>query len=156
MLHSAIGTPRGGAEEFAIDDAGVWYYRGSPIRREPLVRLLAGMLRRDATGHFLHTPEQRLRVRVADAPFLVVDFEQEGARLLFVTNLGARYPLDRQHPLEVRVVAERGTRLYQQIDNGLSARVERAVYYRLAELAVMHPAGSRYGVMSCGEFFPLE
>jgi len=146
--------------EFSIDREARWHHRGTPIRREPLLRMLASMLRRDARGHFLATAEQRLPVEVADAPFLVTDLEIECAgaspRLVLVTELGARHVAGAQHPLVLRrdpVAAE--WRLYQQLGEGLEALVHRHVFYRLAELAEAGPGG-RLGVRSDGEFFVLD
>jgi hypothetical protein len=147
----------GGPPEFAIDSHGRWLHRGTPIRREAMVRLLAGMLRREGDDYVLVTPQQRLRVQVADAPFVVVDFEREGDTLVLVTNLGERYALDEAHPLRLQPAADgRGMRAYQDLHNGISARIARAAWYRLAEIAVAETGGSRHGVHSAGRFFPLE
>jgi hypothetical protein len=44
----------------AIRSDGVWLYQGSPIGRMPLVKLFAGVLRKDADGrHYLVTPAGR-------------------------------------------------------------------------------------------------
>jgi hypothetical protein len=151
------GAARGGPPEFAIDAHGRWLHRGMPVRREAMVRLFAGMLRREGDDYVLVTPQQRLRVQVADAPFLVVDFEREGDTLVLITNLGERYPLDEAHPLRLRPAADGGgVRAYQDLHDGISARIARAAWYRLAELAVAEPGGSRHGVCSAGRFFPLE
>ena len=42
---------------------GVWLYRNSPIGRMPLVKLFAGVLRKDADGkHYLVTPVEKVDV----------------------------------------------------------------------------------------------
>lgn len=148
---------RGGTPEFAIDFEGRWLHRGTPIRREAMVRLFAGMLRRERGAYVLVTPQQRVRVEVADAPFLIVDFERNGDTFVFVTNLGERYALDETHPLRLQPAADGGgVRAYQELRDGISARIARAAFYRLAECAVTEPGGSRYGVYSAGRFFALE
>ena len=59
---------------------GVWLYQGSPIGRMPLVKLFAGVLRKDADGkHYLVTPAEKVDVAVADAPFLAVEMEVRGS-----------------------------------------------------------------------------
>ena len=59
---------------------GVWIYGGTPIGRMPLVKLFAGVLRKDADGkHYLVTPAEKVDVDVADAPFLAVEMEVQGS-----------------------------------------------------------------------------
>ena len=59
---------------------GVWFYQGSPIGRMPLVKLFAGVLRKDADGkHYLVTPAEKVDVAVDDAPFLAVEMEVQGS-----------------------------------------------------------------------------
>ena len=59
---------------------GVWIYGGSPIGRMPLVKLFAGVLRKDADGrHYLVTPAEKVDVAVDDAPFLAVEMEVRGS-----------------------------------------------------------------------------
>jgi hypothetical protein len=61
---------------------GVWIYGGTPIGRMPLVKLFAGVLRKDADGrHYLVTPVEKVDVEVADAPFLAVEMEARGQRV---------------------------------------------------------------------------
>ena len=71
---------------------GVWIYGGTPIGRMPLVKLFAGVLRKDADGrHYLVTPAEKVDVEVADAPFLAVEMEVRGSgreqSLVFRTNV---------------------------------------------------------------------
>ena len=70
----------------------MWLYQGSPIGRMPLVKLFAGVLRKDADGkHYLVTPAEKVDVAVEDAPFLAVEMEVHGSgreqRLTFRTNV---------------------------------------------------------------------
>src|SRR5580692_2992826 len=71
---------------------GTWFYRGTPITRQRLVKLFASVLRREDDGsYWLVTPVERGRVAVEDAPFLAVAVNSEGSgrdrRLSFRTNL---------------------------------------------------------------------
>ena len=46
----------------------------------PLVKLFAGVLRKDADGkHYLVTPVEKVDVAVEDAPFLAVEMEVQGS-----------------------------------------------------------------------------
>ena len=52
-----------------IRSDGVWFYAGTPIGRMPLVKLFAGVLRKDDDGQrYLVTPAEKVDVDVADAP----------------------------------------------------------------------------------------
>jgi hypothetical protein len=148
--------------EFSIDREGVWHHRGVPIRREALLWLFAGMLRRGRDGAWvLESAGQRVPVDVVDAPFVATEarVEQEAARqrIWLRTSTGREVPVDREHPLLLRPDPVRGeTRLYHRISQGLEALVHRNVFYRLAELAEPEPRGERLGIHSDGAFFPLE
>jgi len=90
---------------------GTWYYRGSPIARQRLVKLFASVLRREEDGNFwLVTPVERGRVAVEDAPFLAVELNSEGSgrdrRLSFRTNLDEIVAAGPEHPLRVAMDAK--------------------------------------------------
>ena len=121
---------------------GVWLYSGSPIGRMPLVKLFAGVLRKDADGkHYLVTPAEKVDVDVADAPFLAVEMEVQGSgreqSLVFRTNVDDIVIAGPRHPL--RFAAEpgsQGLKPYLLVRGRLEALVTRALYYDLVELAV--------------------
>jgi hypothetical protein len=85
--------PYCGEIDLRIAADGTWFYRGSPIGREALVRLFGSVLRREPDGrHVLVTPVEMLGIEVEDAPFLAVEVAEEGSGreqvLTFRTNLG--------------------------------------------------------------------
>ena len=56
---------------------GTWFYMGTPIGREPLVRLFSTVLRKDEDGKtYLVTPVEKVGIRVEDAPFLAVEMAE--------------------------------------------------------------------------------
>jgi hypothetical protein len=140
---------------------GVWIYGGSPIGRMPLVKLFAGVLRKDADGrHYLVTPVEKIDVAVADAPFLAVEMEVQGSgraqRLIFRTNVDDVVTAGAEHPL--RFVAEPGSgglKPYLLVRGRLEALVTRALYYDLVELVVTD-AERGFGLRSGGEFFSMQ
>ena len=148
--------------DFHIDRHGTWRYRGSVIEREAMVRLFAGMLHKRGEHYVLQTPEQVLRVRVDDAPFLITDMElsADGAelrRIWMITDLGERFMLCREHPLFLREDRGRGeVRVYQRVRDGMPALVHRNVFYRMAEMAEIDGESGMAGVRSDGAFFALE
>ena len=150
------------AAQFSIDRAGRWYYQGSEVRREAMVRLFASQLRVENGCHLLVTPEQKLRVDVEDVPFIIVAMRDEGSdrqrRISLTTNVGQSVELGHQHALEMRRSGEREEHPYIDLGDGLWARVARNVFYELAEIAIAEHSGEgqRLGVWSHGVFYRLS
>ena len=139
---------------------GVWFYQNSPIGRMPLVKLFAGVLRKDADGkHYLVTPVEKVDVAVEDAPFLAVEMEVQGSgreqRLVFRTNVDDVVTAGSGHPLRFSVdAAGGGLKPYLLVRGRLEALVTRALYYDLVELAVTD-AERGLGLWSDGAFLPM-
>ncbi|MDX2101485.1 MAG: DUF1285 domain-containing protein [Alphaproteobacteria bacterium] len=147
-----------GVARFRIDRAGQWWHDGGLIRREGLVRLFAGILRREGEEHWLVTPVERERVEVEEAAFLVTTLTTTGQgadrRIEVETNVGIRAVVGPNNPLRVETTPGTGEpRPYILIRNGVEARVVRSAFYHLVELA--EECQGRLGVWSQGAFFPL-
>jgi uncharacterized protein len=140
---------------------GVWIYGGSPIGRMPLVKLFAGVLRKDDDGkHYLVTPVEKIDVDVADAPFLAVEMEVQGTgrkqSLVFRTNVDDIVTAGPGHPLRFSVdAAGGGLKPYVRVRGRLEALVTRALYYDLVELAATDSERG-FGLWSGGAFFPMQ
>ncbi len=140
---------------------GVWIYQGSPIGRMPLVKLFAGVLRKDDDGkHYLVTPAEKVDVAVEDAPFLAVEMEVKGSgreqRLTFRTNVDDIVEAGPEHPIRFAVEpGSEGLKPYLHVRGRLEALVTRALYYDLVELAV-EDAGRGLGLWSSGAFFHMR
>jgi hypothetical protein len=138
---------------------GVWIYGGTPIGRMPLVKLFAGVLRKDADGkHYLVTPVEKVDVAVADAPFLAVEMEVQGSgreqTLVFRTNVDDVVTAGPEHPIRFAVEpGSQGLKPYLHVRGRLEALVTRALYYDLVELAV--DDGGGLGLWSGGAFFAM-
>lgn len=141
---------------------GRWYYMGSPIGREALVRLFASVLRRDEDGrHYLVTPVERVGITVDDAPFLAVELHAEGKgseQVLTVrTNVGDVVRVDDEHPLRFeRETGTDGLKPYIKVRGRLDALFARPLLYQLAELFEEQPVSGNMtlGVWSDGRFYP--
>ncbi|MEK9671191.1 MAG: DUF1285 domain-containing protein [Rhodospirillaceae bacterium] len=141
---------------------GTWFYGGSPIGRKELLNLFSTVLRRDDAGdHWLITPTEICRIRVDDAPFLAVEAHVTGAgdeqNITLRTNIDQTVAMGADHPLRVEVDPKTGEpRPYVALDHGLEARLTRAVFYQLVDLAVEEiVAGEHiYGIWSGGHLFP--
>jgi uncharacterized protein len=140
-----------------------WQYQGSAITRAPLVALFASVLRKDEDGQtYLVTPAEKVLVRVADAPFLAVEMQVEGASdkqvIHLRTNLDEWVGVSPQHPL--RFEAQLGTgglKPYVRVRGRLDALLTRAIYLDLVTLAEANTAGGQtFGVWSAGLRWSLE
>jgi hypothetical protein len=149
--------------DMKISADGVWHYAGSPIGREPLVRLFSTVLRRDADGRYLLvTPVEKLGITVEDVPFLAVEMHAEGdgdtARLVFRTNVGDVVTAGPERPLRfVDDPANGGLVPYVLVRGRLEARLTRALAHELASRAVttVVDGTEQLGVWSDGAFFPM-
>lgn len=140
---------------------GTWFYNGTPIQRERLVRLFASILRRESDGEFvLVTPVEKVGIEVEDAPFqaveLAVDGEGEAAVLTVRTNTGDVVTIGPDHPLRARRdPANDGFVPYVRVRGRLDARFTRAMALELAEL-VVEGEGGELVVWSGGVAFPID
>jgi hypothetical protein len=141
---------------------GTWHYRGSPIGRPAMVRLFAGILRRDPERYVLVTPVEKVAVEVEDAPFLAVelkvDGEGEARRLSFRTNLDEWAEAGPEHALRFEPGPAEGVKPYVHIRGGLWALATRPVYYELVELGETRAVDGvdMFGVSSGGTFFAIR
>ncbi len=137
---------------------GTWFYMGTPIGREALVRLFASVLRKDGDRYFLVTPVEKVGITVDDAPFVAVDFRREGDRLVFTTNVGDETAAGPEHP--IRVVRDPRTgepAPYVHVRAALEALIDRKSFYRLVEIGETRAVEGVdwFGVASGGAFFPI-
>ena len=133
---------------------GTWFYLGTPIGRHALVKLFAGIIRRDGQDYFLVTPVEKVGIKVDDAPFIAVDFNPVADGLEFVTNVEDRVIAGPDHP--IRVVCDPVTgepSPYILIRRNLEALIDRKSFYRLVDLGEVE--GAWFGVWSQGVFFPI-
>ncbi|MET1411982.1 DUF1285 domain-containing protein [Roseibium sp. HPY-6] len=142
---------------------GTWFYLGSPIGRQPLVRLFASVLRKDEDGkHYLVTPVEKIGITVDDAPFLAVEMvaagEGEDQQLTLRTNLGEVVKVDEDHPLRFEKEPDSGgLKPYVLVRGRLEALFTRALMYQLADLIVDRSGSDRSetGIWGGGQFFEI-
>lgn len=151
-----------GTIDMRIARDGTWYYQGSPIRREAMVRLFSSVLRRDGSDYFLVTPVEKLGITVEDCPFVAVAVERDTTRepsiLRFTLNNAEKVPLDVDHPLRVEIDGQQQPHPVLAVRSGLEALVSRSVFYELVERATELPGAdgmSRLVLHSAGQTFEL-
>lgn len=155
--------PYCGEIDMEIRADGTWFYLGTPIGRQPLVRLFSTVLRRDDDGAtYLVTPVEKVKIRVVDAPFVAVEMsvsERDGERVLtFRTNVGDVVEAGPDHPLRFVVHGDNHQlKPYLHVRGRLEALVSRAVMYdliALGDVAVIDGT-EMFAVRSAGVTFPV-
>ncbi len=149
-----------GAMEIRAD--GSWYHEGGRINRPAMVRLFSTILRREADGsHVLVTPAEKLSIAVEDTPFRAVEMKSEGEgetrRLVFRLDTDDLVLAGADHPLGFGDDPDNpDPRLHVRgsIGNGLEARIDRALYYEIADLALAEGEDPP-AIWSNGARFPL-
>lgn len=150
---------RSGDSAMRITRDGRWYHEGDPITRPNMVRLFSTILRREADGsHVLVTPAEKLSIQVEDAPFVAVEVKSAGEgrdrRLAFRLNTGDLVVAGPEHRL--RFTERDGEPApYLAVRGGMEARIARAPYYELAEMAIAE-AAQPLGLWSDGVFFEMD
>lgn len=141
---------------------GTWFYLGTPIGRRGLVKLFSSILKREGDAYFLVTPVEKVGIRVADAPFVAVDVEAEGAgrdqRLTFRTHVDDEVTAGPDHPIRVVRDPETGEPSpYVRVRSNLEALIDRKTFYRLVEFGSHedHEGARWFGLWSDGAFFPM-
>ena len=131
-----------GESHMRIAADGSWWHEGTRIARPAMVRAFASLLMRDADGHWLITPQQKLAIAVEDAAFLAVDVVERECALAFRLNTDDIVIADAAHPLTARGSAE-APALYLGVRNGCEARLNRSTWLQLAEIALTQGDGSK-------------
>lgn len=158
-LVESLGAKGMVAQDFGmrIDSDGQWYHQGGLIKRPALVKLFASILTRLDNGEYwLVTPAERGRIEVDDAPFVITRADITGTgqarEITLYTNLDDAVSLDAEHPLRM---AEDGlaARPYVSLGGNLEARINRSVFYDLADLA--EEENGRFILWSHGSRFDL-
>ncbi|MCP4318751.1 MAG: DUF1285 domain-containing protein [Hyphomicrobiales bacterium] len=142
---------------------GTWFYMGTPIRREPLVRLFSTVLHRDADGKtYLVTPVEKVGIRVEDAPFVAVEMsigERDGQQVLtFRTNVGDVVEAGSDHPLRFEIAGENDElKPYLLVRGRLEALVSRSLMYDIIDLGNARSISGTdmFCITSAGTAFPI-
>ena len=148
---------REGDSAMEIRADGSWFHEGGRINRPAMVKLFSTILRREPDGsHVLVTPAEKLAIAVEDTPFRAVEMKSEGdgeaRKIVFRLDTDDLVMAGPEHPL--RFGRDPDLHVRGAIGNGLDARIDRALYYELVELALAEGAGPP-AIWSHGVRFPL-
>lgn len=147
-LIAALTTPHAPTEQWhsgtcglidiSIDSQAKWYHHDSEITRIGLLKLFASVLNYTNGTYTLTTPSEQCEINVQDAPFLITAWHTHpvdiGSVIICEDNLGRHWPLCEQFPLEIKEYQGQPVP-YLVLSHGLTARIQRNVYYQWAEVA---------------------
>jgi hypothetical protein len=159
--------------DIQIKRDGTWFYMGTPIGRQPLVRLFSTVLRKDEDGKtYLVTPVEKIGITVEDAPFVAVEMNAEGSGenqvLTFRTNVGDLVECGPENPLRFDIVGETDQlKPYVLVRGRLEALLARPVMYELIsygedmdfegqQMFVLRSKGTKYPIMPSDELAKLS
>ncbi len=154
-----------GDMDMLIRKDGTWIHEGKPIRRTAMVELFASILMLDKDGeYYLVTPVEKVRIKVEDCPFVILDMDVTGTGkqqvLSFTSNIGEVVNAGKGHELSIEVAAVSGEpHPILHMRSGLNALVNRAVFYRLVDLVqeLQSESGEQMtGIWSGGVFFEID
>jgi len=126
--------PYCGEIDIVIKNNGEWLYNGSIIKRLPLVKLFASVLKKEACDYFLVTPVEKVKITVEQTPFVLTQWEwknPEKTIMTVSTNVDDEFTLDKDHPLTFDDKDD----LVVTVRRNLQAKVHRNVFYQWVELA---------------------
>lgn len=154
---------RRGDSDMEIKADGRWFHEGGEIKRPAMVRLFSTILRRDVDGSYhLVTPAEQLSIVVEDLPFRAVEMKSEGQgasrKLIFRLNTDDLVMAGPDHPLSFGADPDQpDPRLHVRgaIGHGLEARLDRALYYELVDMALAECRDNAPSLSSNGAVFPL-
>jgi hypothetical protein len=149
--------------DMEIRSDGTWFYMGTPIGRQPLVRLFSTVLRKDEDGKtYLVTPVEKVGIQVEDAPFLAVEMavtnENDVQTLTFRTNVGDVVEAGPEHPIRFAFAGEeKQLKPYVHVRGRLEALVSRPIMYEMVELGEPVSVDGRdmFAIRSGGAVFPV-
>ncbi len=142
--------------EMTIKADGSWWYMGTPIGREKLVKLFASVLLMEGDEYFLKTPAEKVRIQVEDSPFVITQWQthdtEDGPAIEVISNLGHAAVLSDSHPLEVDNSNPDQPRPYVTLHRGLKALVHRNVFYQWVDIArQVNKNGEEHLVINSGK-----
>ena len=153
--------PNCGDIDMVIKSDGSWWYMGTPITREKLVKLFSTVLIKENANYFLKTPAEKIGIKVEDAPFIITDWQtlktnKEDA-IQVISNLGHKAILSSTHPLTINNEESQQAKLYVELHRGLKAKVHRNVYYQWINTAQEKTIEgvTHLGIFSGGTFFSM-
>ncbi|MBL1420075.1 MAG: DUF1285 domain-containing protein [Alphaproteobacteria bacterium] len=130
-----------GELDIEIKANGDWFYMGTLIKRQKLVKLFTTVLWRDVetNEHYLITPVEKIKIKAADAAFIATDMVVDGTganqSIAVQTNLAGQVVINDEHKIRFSHQDDQFM-AYVDIRYGLEAKLTRSLCYQLADYMV--------------------
>ncbi len=134
-----------GEIDIHIDSNGFWYHQGDRIVRDQLVQLFASILWCEAEQYFLVTPQEKLKIKVDDVPYVIQQAGLVENSWLVTTNTHEQVIINEQHPVALRQYKNQ-LLPYVRIRYELWARVNRSVYFQWVTQALEQQADDQQAI----------
>lgn len=121
-----------GNMDMHIHSNGDWVHEGEIIKRDKLSRLFSSILKKESEEYYLVTPVEKWRISVEDQPFVIVLMHAEAGSIELITNMGETVLVGEGHGL-ISDKDHEAPRVH--VRNNLYARLNRNVFYQMAEIA---------------------
>ncbi len=154
-------TPLCGDIDIVINRQGKWLHEGSEIRRASLVKFFSSLLLREGDDYFLITPEEKWRITVELAPFLIIRADRAckaGHQIIsLLTHTDELIVMSNDHPFCIEY--ERGSDEpipLVLVRDGMKGLISRSVFYELVSWGMPKGMPSGHVIESMGVQFDLE
>jgi hypothetical protein len=150
--------------KFFIDKECKWFFKGTEIKRHPMVCLFSRYLRLNEVGqYFITTPYEKEQVIVEDVPFKITSIwakgERDDAVIHLQTNVGDELILNSNKQIRfLNNKINHGVIPYVTVRDNIEAYFTRSCALDLFDLCNYHEIdnASCFGFWSNKEFFPIE
>ena len=153
-------TPLCGDIDIVINRHGKWLHEGTEIRRTSLVKFFSSLLLKEGRDYFLITPEEKWRITVELAPFLITEAhlacEAEHQLISLATHTGEIIVIGNDHPIWIE--HEKGSVEpipLVLVRDGMTGLLSRNVFYQLVSWGTPKGQPSRLILDSMGARFDL-
>lgn len=132
-----------GEIDLEIKAGGAWQYMGTPIKRKRLIKLFATVLWRDPLwqnaeiddAHYLITPVEKIKIKVADVGFIGIDMlvtgQSDDQKIAIQTDLAGQVLIGKDNRIRFSHDDDQFM-AYVGIRFGLEAKLSRSLCYQLA------------------------
>ena len=152
-----------GDMDLLIDRDGRWIHEGREIKRSKIVKLFSTILTFEQGNYFLVSPVEKWQIRVAIAPFFIIDATRElrDARqaITLKTSTDDIILISNENPLLVdKTVVEGESTLLVKVRDNLMGFFSRSIYYQLIDWGKLITQSDGQEILtleSMGEAFSL-
>jgi len=151
-------------EKFLIDKNGKWFFEGSEIKRQPMIKLFSRFLKlENDQKYYIVTPYEKILVKVLDVPFIVRSMKVRGvaeSQLITVqTNVDDELIVGKNHPIRFAFnPVNNGIIPYVKVKDNLEAVFTRMQTLEVIDLCTNYKKISKdtFGLWSDNFFIALE